>query len=471
MMRSRGGTEPFPLNLFTGGDNVALERSGTTYIIHQEFAPCEVFSWLLQPGTWGDYSVDSIRQCKTGRSYYYMDDADAVKTGAWSTTSSSSYWLGGRSHTNTPGAYITFTTPAYCRDVWWKVIGSNGGIFRIAIDDDYTAANMIATAQDLVDAEILPPTALVENGGILNPTDRCFDPKTNTAPFTQLATLDEGVHTVKLECTGYKNPASTSDYLYVDVVAVSAPLKNASAVIANEDLQTYSGSVYEYAINMTPAGATTPAWAGNGHGYDGQLTITYKVDGQVVTPEDKALLIGKSVEVIRTSQLHHAELETPIADVTMIYRASPKTGLTTHITIDWLVDVVVQIAYLAMWPLSDAIFDRGAGPGAAVNYTLTDNDNSYKGNQQTDRLWVWDADGTLGAVLYIPNVAASLNNWQDSPATWAFIEDRSGTNRWNKIYFTRAYAGAVFSADTRWTSEAQYRVGRFEDAEAALAYP
>jgi len=97
---------------------------------------------------------------------------------------------------------------------------------------------------------------------------------------------------------------------------------------------------------------------------------------------------------------------------------------------------------VAMFPLDGRTFDVGSFRGASQNYTLTDNDGSFKGAVATDLVYAWDTDGTLGACLFIPDVATSTLSYVNAAPVNAAIEDRTPTNvnvgELSKIYIARS---------------------------------
>ena len=458
-----GRAIPFPLNLFTGGTGVAIKRSGTDYILYQEFIDREAMVLGLNTGDYaGTVSCHSIKSAYTGKIIHRIDDTEGTTTGSWATTNNATYWGGSRQTATHAGDKITFTLPEYATSLYWKVATSNAGIMRVSIDGDYTTANLVTTAQQLVDSGYADAAVLVANGGTLNPTDRCFDPKTNTTPVDiPMATGLTGGEVVVLEYTGYKNPTSTATSLIVDAIGVDSPITSSNYVfnVTTENLQPLTGSVFECAHNLQPDGATGQTWVGNAHGYENQTSLTIYIDNVETVPDDGSYTVASEIRIVRVSEYFHDETgATVIANVVTTYTLK-STGLDITTVITWAVGGASGNTRSPMWPLADTIFDRGALELDAVNYTLTANNNSTVGNDLSTMVWCWDQDGTLGALLTVP--AGQNGNAQ--------IEDRSGSPTVNKIYFDRAAAALSFAANDVWTITGNYRLQRFANAETSLA--
>lgn len=455
-------TEAWPLNLFQAtGNDIGISRSGTDYWLHYAIAPSDYVSVLISSYSGSGETEHSIFDLQTSVLLIYVDDAAAgcTKVGSW-TNQGGAYYGGTRAYSVTAGNSATFTTGAGTIGVWYANTSPNQGILKVLIDGDATLATNLPTAQDLVDAGTLADTVLVANGGTLNPTDRCMDPYALGLGTHRLdGGLSAGVHTVQFVLTAYKNALSTTVRIFVDYLAYTTAtltLAGATSFLENETMSP-GGSVFEYALNYKPTGAAANEWAGNRHSNDSQTALTLYVDGAEVSLDDGEIVSGNSVQIVRASNLLHSESGATVnATVALTYTLSKTTGLTVSWTMTWNVNATYDTALSSMFPLPDAVFDRGTTELSAINLTLTDNDMSHKGTDSSKQIWMWDTDGTLGAIITVTVTPSS-----------SYIEDRSGSPALNKAYFVRNVA--PITAGDIWTYEANYRVQRFVSADTSLA--
>lgn len=465
--------------LMTGtGTRVALGRRGDDYNLYQELSPGIWWRITLayDPTTGGQHH--SLYQSVIGLPMQTVDQTDAswvftVPGAGWVTTSNATAYGGSYIRNDSTGATATWTTPSGVTKVGLRAFRTtNGGYSKVSIDGSATAANLLPTAQQEVDAGRLASTALVANGGTLNPTDRLYDCYVpTTAGLDELVQfadgLTAGVHTVQLVNTGYKETSSSSTRLYISGGIYQTA---STTVAAGNDLAPlvtllYNSSVYEYAVVFKPTGATSAPFIGNRHGNEIEDSLTFTVDGSAITPTDGSVTLGSEVVATRTSHLRHPDTgSTNVANGECVYTMTPTGGLEVHWTLDWLVSGGVGTAYAAMIPTQGDLCDMGAAAAGQV-VTLLDNDNSEKSSTRSDTLAMWDSDGGAAVSATVRNLPDAVNRWAGVSTDFAWLQDRTGGD-FNKGYFQRVQ-GAVgtetVSAGTVWESFIRYRAAWLDD--------
>ena len=184
---------------------------------------------------------------------------------------------------------------------------------------------MLPTAQAWVDAGKLPASALVLNGGTLDPSDRIVDTWSSSASIqTMLARgLGDDSHSIRITNTGYRNPLATDDRLSfvgnsgrtiwwgADGVSIADP--GAEALLV-QILQSTTSSA-EMALGVRPAGGTSESYVGGrAHGYEDELAIEVTVDGSPVDLPDGAVVAGDEVGLATLENLHIRKRRGPAGD-------------------------------------------------------------------------------------------------------------------------------------------------------------
>ena len=464
------------LTAFEGaGDGVALYRedvSGVSaYWLMEHLGAGNYYGQQLYSRTTSGHTIHTLNHTQIKRPFTLVDQDESgyVRTGTWSlnATAGAAATYGGTYDRNNSGGYVTYTTPASVTALYFLGVRIvNAGIALVTIDGDRTAANLCQTAQQLVDAGTLVSTALVANGGSLNPTDRVIDQYalTTIADFrTPIAdNLSAGSHTLVITNTGYKHTSATDVRLYVSGIGYSTAAIRAGdagiVLLKTHDIFSYSaGSVSEYALQVD---GTT--WCGNAHGYDSQTSLTLTVDGATQTPADLAIVAGTtSIVVTRVSNLYSADVgggSTVVGVVTTTYTMHPTTGLEVSASIAWAGTYTINVCYAAMMPVDDGL-DTGRNMTTGAEETLTHNDEDTYLIGQTPMLLMWDANGVLGELCYIPDVVTTLGNYAYvAPSSYPFVQDRSTPV--NKAYFARVSGTGMSEAvtgSTTWTLTSQRR--------------
>lgn len=469
------------------GAGVRLSRSGTTYTMWQHLG-AQVWVRTRLATEAGLSGGGNLVHRVTGDALttpgvdivapvLYVEDtvtAQIAYTGTgWGSVSNGSASGGSYQRPTTSGAKATWTTPdATTRVGVHYVAATNNGIAKVTIDGSTTAANLLPTAQQLVDAGA-PNTILVANGGPFAPTDRVLDMYRSATAYGAKAWLADdlapGVHTVVIEMTAAKQSAASDSRITIDAFwyATQATTPDtASAVMVPLAEMTYIATTDEYAIL---SGAT---WFGGSHGYEVETGLTFTVDGTSAAPADGATTTGlTAVVATRTTNLFHPDFASgasPIATTSLTYTVD-SAGLHVQGSINWLGTLSISRAYLGMLTANGSMLKKYTGSNLASPVTLTTNDGAYYGASRSLSAWLWDAgDVSTGpgrAASLVHLSAATLNNWQHSDGAAATprlmcVEDRtSGTGLAHKVYPTRVgpSSGASVANGDTWTVDYYHR--------------
>lgn len=452
----------------SSGTRVAVKRRASHYDLFQE----------LGGGIWWRMALDydptvngthhSMWQSDIGVPVFSIDQgaaAFAYSATGWTTSANANTYGGSYARNSTTGENVTFTSPAA------TVVGlrafrtTNGGYAKVEIDGSATAATLLPTAQDEVNAGRLASSALVANGGTLNPTDRLYDSYGSTSDsdvFVLFAAgLPSAVHAVKLTVTGYKRAASTDVRLYVSGGIHSVPQTtpaDSGAQVAPLAILLNNSSVYEYAITYKRAGGTLAPFIGNRHGNEVEDSLAVKVDGAAVTLADGQGMIGSVVQVDRTTHLLNPDnaAET-VGNGALTWTITPTNGLDVHWRINWTQLGETATAYIGMLPSQGNLLDKGRACGGPT-VTLLSDDGSKKGSTKSDSLVLWDSDGRAALMLTVRNLATAVDGWAHTTTLNTFIEDRAGAD-FNKGYVQRAQSPSteVLDPGDIWESYLTYR--------------
>ncbi|MGL5816657.1 MAG: hypothetical protein ACRCYR_03770 [Phycicoccus sp.] len=374
---------------------VRIDRQGNDYRLH----------WHLRAGVWarltlGSRTTDGTDGPRTGPegvhqitavdTYTYGVDAGlagAVASGAgWSSTTSGALtWQ----RTNTAGDAYTWTAPAPAASdaktvVALRVVthGTGGGVAKVAINGDWTAARSLPTAQQLVDEGKLAPAALTTNGGTVPPGTRCY-PSWGAGAVEAVLPLAHSLPagaTVRVEHTGYSRPAATTagnQRISVAGFQYSTGEQPTTGVVVPVDTIAVRESAWETATSFAPQSGGTKKFLGTYHGNEDETSCVVSVDGQPVNIlTGESLEASQRVEITRVSTLVHPA-GGAVAAVTTKYVADGD-GLTIAPRVAWSVPGTVHASY-AMLPVKGPlergdVFDRGvtsafAGAWATVPTT------------------------------------------------------------------------------------------------------
>jgi hypothetical protein len=386
--------------------------------------------------------------------------------------------------------YVDITMPAETEDI--SYLGMNtatGCVFLVTIDGDRTLANLLPTAQDLVDATTLPNTVLVANGGQFNPTDRVLNTYNLTVNFTNdignsgaIVPLASGLaaaaHTVRLTDYQYTPTGAGGHNAYVVLLLASGDGLNVVADGSSYNCFTVVqnfctiGETWDISYAMTPDGATHPEWLGHVNSTKYVTTPVINVDGSPVVLASGEYASGTDVTLTYQAWIRHSEIgggATHVGTLDMEYAINALTGLTiTHKT-TWGMSGVAN-GYPCMMVVDHAVFDRFRGLDTVAT-DLTANDGSVNCNTTKQASLCWDYNGYIGAVMYIPDLVLTVESWAKSGANqlwWSDIAADSGT--WKKLYATRFGSAENFINGTVWDAVTNYRAAWFASgADAELA--
>lgn len=394
------------------------------------------------------------------------------------------YWYGVSS-----GQTFTFVTPANATRVGVRCpLISNGGLARVSIGGDFTKANLLPTAQDVVNSGAYPGTILVANGGPCAPTDRVLDTYNAGSlvqnPDVQIAIADgltAGAQTVVLTPVGVARSVGGGTRAYFSGYGYAT----AATTLATAGVVTYSSrnlmsqaSAWEYALQ------TGGTFFGSVHGYEVEDGISATVDGAPVTLTAGQIATAVDVlEVTRNSHLvNPANTAQTVATCKVVYHLD-RDGLRIDRTITWAASLTITGAYImaavngVAWGTAgrmaqaDPLFTQGSllnYPGGPVTLTGVGDNYTPPLGVKAEAAWVYG--GNYGLLIWVPNVAQWTNAWAQS-VTFTTIEDRGSVSPYvSKIYVPRIFAGQgseVVAAGTVWQASSLYLMGRFPAGAAA----
>jgi hypothetical protein len=412
-----------------------------------------------------------------------VDNDGLTENGTFSTTNNAVYYGGTRRSSTTNGAYVELTTPDDTVDVGAFLATSiNAGICLVTIDGDPTLASQLPTAQDLVDSGALAATALVANGGTLNPTDRVIDEYSNsTAGTTQdffyfryfAKNLTPGVHAVRMTRTGYKNTLAIGDALYVCGMfyRVDGETMPADPVMLLPGGSAISdvASRWEFAISVKPTGATAYEWMGHSNSEYNRIAPVFAVDGAPIAAfTDGYPRLGSTISATIDFYLRHPETGSTNVGLGVRTYTLSAAALRHAWQIEWQVGAQIDVAYPCMLPMVEA-FDRGSMVGAEADYTLTSSIGIATPKVKSKAGYLWQSAGNWGCAVYLPDLSTVLD--YAAPGTGMWIEDRA-SGLMNKVYVERNNQAINVAASDVWEADCRWLMMYFSGgAEAALARP
>lgn len=471
---------------FRQSQGIGLQRSGATlasatWYLYQKLSPAQFLRFGLAPrtNTFPNMTAPASPASPTPVHQVYdlvlvcpavlVEDADAAMTYA---LAGGSAWTvsGVNRYSVTAGASVTYQTPAQTTAAGAQVGRfTNGGLFKVLINDDPTRAVLCPTAQDLVEQGIYPATILTVNGGTLAATDRVIDlyasGRSDNVLFADDLPPTTTGHKLALVVTGYARPAvaaGTGRGYFSGFFHRQAqnPGDAGTMLLTLKALDGGAGgSAFEYAISGKPPASGANTFVGSVHDYENQTSaLTIQIDGATVTPADGVYTMPVSeIRIIRTTALYHPAMSGPWANVTLQYVLT-RDGLVMDPSITVLQDFVMN-AFYSMFPVCGplgqaggtlrALFDRGdllengAGP---LRFLGTGGSENYLGSSKSAAAYMWESTGRLAVALWIENMAEFANNWAVSGTIRSAIQDRSGTI--TKAYLSRIGLGGGANVET-----------------------
>lgn len=477
-------TLPAIRSIFAGSGDLQIRHNYGASDIYDMLQPLTTDKYLSMPLE-GTLSIGG-EFMRLGKMYVvnlykaYSDQSTGVSfSGTWTKAGSTDYGVTGRlAFSANVGDYIELTTDDDITSVGacFRTGISGGGIALVSIDGDNTAADLLSTAQDLVDAGTLPNTVLVANGGTLNPTDRVVETHVGTPGVGSLfsSTLSAGVHTVRITVTGYKTAASANTTIFVyAMLAFGSGLYDINTTLTHpypitDVITTENSPVWEISHSITPTGATGAEWVGHAGSLKFTRLPTITIDGTPTTL-NKGQTINCSTAVFDMQfGIRHSEMgDTDLGLMDITYTWNSTTGLDIAHTVVWTSNGAIDIAYPAMMTLG-TIFDRGRAINRAVA-NLDTNDNSHPCDNKGLAMWLWDLDGNLGALMSFSDYSI-VENYTKGAENYHFYIDDDNEALWNKVRLTRLYGSYTYTNGEVWQSNVNYRIKWFADgANAALA--
>lgn len=469
--------------------------TGEALLFNQNFTPTNMFL-ALSAGTevniyqlpaaasWVDdgaqVEMEDIKQSRLYGGVYGNSDS-CTRSGSWTINAAAANYSGYYCRASATGAYIETTTPAGVTEIGiMSTVNANCGIQVVSIDGDNKLANLLPTAQQLVDDGSIANTCLVANGGTLNPTDRIFDltDPLNTGGLNFLSPsanirikvasgLTAGAHTIRVTNTGYLPAGASTAYLRINGFYFDDPAALLSnfpvSILGYEttDIDIIStDSDNNFAFSFKPTAASGYEWIGHSGSCFNTSVSLYVDDVLTELPAAGASVNGSEIKIVVVGEGFHSEQVEKVLDFTQIFTFNPSTQLTVESSFTWL--TAGNISGYGYQLAATSSMNKGSILEATEDYTLNSDDETANGNIAGSAAYIWDADGEMGIML---SVAAYVI----LPVGLVNITDR--LDGINKIYFA-SYSGIVTDIDVNHSLSitCNYRIKRFVDgADSSLA--
>jgi hypothetical protein len=380
---------------------------------------------------WGNLTADGGAMAATASTYSYG--------GQYYSTTTANRGV----HTTLPAGTVRIGIGTAMR--------ANGSLQRVGLSTDggvtynWGLANMLPTAQQLVNWGVAPNTILVANGGPFAPTDNVLDLEpaawynsgvgaTNDV-FNFHILLADGLDptqtwTVKIVMTSFKNLANPNTAtLYGERITYgkqgfTTDTAGSELLPIRRAWHTYK-SAMEYALSVQPNGTTQFNLVGNVHGYDSQQSLTVWVDGELVTlpaftpAQPPVAVFGREVVLVRTSQLFHPQNgATPWATMVTVYRVTRDGLMITPQLTDSIAATLAE-AYASMLPLEGRTLSTGWHAADTSERTWLAGDNS-RTTEYTDGMVFWDPTRSFACLWTVPDVRRSLQGYP-APITGQYV--------------------------------------------------
>jgi hypothetical protein len=481
------------LSIFNGkGGNLLIKRAFGNlerYDILANLSGDNYIRWPLMASD-GNVNVNSeflrlykIHDCRIYKAYSDLSTGVSKSSGWTVAGNTNSYPVTGRlAFSGTSGNYIEFTTDNNVTSVGCVLRTgiAGGGVGLVSIDGDNTLADLLPTAQTLVDSGVLANTVLVANGGSLNPTDRVIEEHTNSLSefrggdlFT--TSLAAGVHTVRITVTGYKKAASSDALIYfhaftawgTTLYTLSEALFMAYPIYAIYDPVPTTDNdypVYEISWNIIPQGASVTNWVGHTNSLKISISPTFTVDGVSKTFTNRGdQYLGQTIAITIQYNIRHPQTSTTnLGTLDMTLTFNNIQGMTIEHTTTWASSGHLQRGYPSMMTTSQ-LFDRAKSPGTSIA-TLYANPG-YKIDNTRHAMWAWDYDGNLGVLMYVPDLAMTTNNFAACNDGYHFyIDDIGGDATWSKMRLLRfSNDDDNYTSGDIWRAKTNYRFAWFSN--------
>lgn len=356
--------------------------------------------------------------------------AGAVKVGTWTNDTSTNSESGGYRYSTTAGDTITAT-------VTGDVVGaflfsaSNGGYAVVAIDGDYTAANMLPqfTQQDYVDG-------LCRQADVGRRYVQCYASSSRTDGFCFARGLSETTHAVKIEVCGTKRAASSSTRVYVEslVGCASTDTIGTSNVqmlpVQQINNQDGSWSAQGWVCRWAPAGSSDLQYLGDTHAdgtgskeVESSWALYCDLTDQTAIAQGTYLYATKVHISHVTTVAHKADLNTTVATKARTYTflAGRQFPVMCHQKITWAAAGVMDVEFPVALTIGTTINPNRTMANPATQLTL--NSAHITLSAANDNVTHWQTGNGSSIVFQTPNYAAFASLVGQSPRAIALLTD------------------------------------------------
>ena len=404
---------------------------------------------------------------------------NAIRSGSWTSNAGATLYGGSYRTSSSINGYAQFTTSDSCSRIGVYDIAttSASGFMKVTIDNDPTLANHIPTAQQFVNAGTLSASCLIANGGLLNPTDRLLynkNPGTSaiipshsdntyytTSRRLNLASgLTPGIHTVRFTILPYSAVGSSVLTVRLNGIWFENPNVNITNTgvgfepLTNPQL-TSTGSDNNFAFSFTPLNllVSQAEWMGHAGSQFKSQTMMYKNNVLLsAVPQGNYTHLTDEFKLTVIGYCKHS-LIGKVADYTQDFIFSAKDGVYINTIFKWVYPGTAT-GYLPQLAVNEPI-NKATAWEATQNYLLTNNDESYKYNQDATSGYIWNPTSNWAMLCAIADTANLL------------IQDRSG-GIINKLYFRR-YNQTPINIGDSIKCTALYRFKKLNNADFELS--
>jgi hypothetical protein len=424
---------------------VAMDRTSKGFAIYTpvDSAPGKYTIWELNTQSLPGMGV--MKEAEI-RSFTGYDDGDAAVGGAWYAYTLNGMYEGRARWSKNPGAFMEFTFTTEPGQVVSLINfkTTNGGIGSVTIDGDPNLANLLPESNGM---------RVIDFYSAQGPTPNLF--KNNRTPIKVADSLPGGTHTLRINFTGLKNPASSDTRIYVDGLAVY----NGTAVdeTVREDFFVLgttaltSGGAWESVFKVGSKFYGTAQ-----HGNEALLSSALYVDGNLAEMGLYETLTGDTFNFLMETRVS-VEGAGPVALNSRNYRFACE-GLDLGQRTEWTRALPMTHIYTAMWPILDgpetsaeAYLDPFGEQGGLRNrFDLTLNDLFFKGGFDAERAYITNARNARTFTFEVTDLDSNLH----LPRFWVWD---LGAPSYNKLYFQRQTDRYHARQGETWTSTTKFR--------------
>ncbi len=430
----------------------------------------------------------------------------AIKTGGWGVQPNALAYDGKYYTSSTSNATIQFTTTGSSEKIGvFDQITSSTKLAIVEINGDKTLANKLPTAQQLVNAGVISTSALIANGGTLDPSWRILNSKSPQNSVTGdtlfmygssrrvilAENLAPGVKTVKFTVTPYYPNGTSSTGLfrvagiwYYDDTRSMSHFPEAHFEPVDEGVSLGVGaSDHNFAFSFTPAGSSQAIWLGHdGTQFAGQAQL--KIDGVPFTtiPPNTYTYTGEEVELDVSGTLRSGPSSPQLATFNQKYTFRADNGIKIDSHIDWLVSGEISSGYIPQLGVNNSL-SRATTATANTTYNLDSNLGNVFFNQFDTTAAIWNPTTDWAILTHLddfviePPVVNSaipvdenqlVSTIHEFPQDWIVqFQDREG-GAINKIYY-RKYQNSLISPGDTVDTSARYMFKKILNVDSVLS--